>query len=345
VRLPRAVAGTAARTSLHDAGRVVERTKTVAQAPAFGEAIEQGRVSAGHVDALGKALRSLPDAAKDRLLGKAAELALVAGQSTVAEFGKRLRHETQRLMSDGDREAQLERQKRQTRLVTWVDRDNGMGRWTAIWDPETMVTLEAKLDAMVERLFHAAHPTNAPSDPVDKQQFLRAHALLAIIEGGGVTLSRAEAVIVARDGGDGTAVIDYDLPFDLPASVIRRHAERARITVVVVNDGDVVAAPGPLNLGRSERFADRAQRRAHRAIYSQCAVPGCAVPYSHTEAHHVVPYEQGGRTDLDNLIPICKHHHDLIHAQGWTLTLGTGRQLTITLLDGTIMTNAPNRAA
>ncbi len=336
---------TAGRTSLDEAGRVVERTKTVAQAAAFGEAIDHGRVSAGHVDALGKTLRSLPDQVKDRLLDRADELALVAGQSTVGEFRKRLRQEARRLMSDDDLEARLEQQKRQVRLVTWIDRDTGMGRWSATWDPETMLTLETKLDAMVERLFHAAHPAHAPSDPIDKQQFLRAHALLAILEGGGVTLSRPDLVIVARDGGDGTAVIDYELPFDLPASVIRRHIERADISVVIVSDGDVVAAPGVLNLGRSARFANRAQRRAHRAIYAYCAVPGCTVPYSQTEAHHIVPFEHGGRTDLNNLIPICKHHHDLIHTQGWVLTLGPQRRLTIELLDGTVMTNAPNRAA
>ncbi|MGE0139110.1 MAG: HNH endonuclease signature motif containing protein, partial [Ilumatobacteraceae bacterium] len=48
-----------------------------------------------------------------------------------------------------------------------------------------------------------------------------------------------------------------------------------------------------------------------------------------------------GPTDIDNLVPICKHHHDLIHDNGWKLSLSPDRRLTITYPDGTTMTTGP----
>jgi Domain of unknown function (DUF222)/HNH endonuclease len=315
---------TAGRLSLLGAAKVVERSKTAEQAPEFGTAITEGRISAGHVDVLGKALRTVPEHVQARLLDRAGALAEVAGACTVDQFAKRLRQEASRLLSHSDREARLIAQRSQVRLNTWTDQVTGMGHWSAMWDPETMLILEAELDAMVERLFHAEHPDDAPTDPVEKQRFLRAHALLALLKGGGAKMARPELTIVARPRDDGTAIIDYPLPVELPPSVIERHCRQAEIAVVVIDDGEIVAAPGRLNLGRSQRLANRDQRRALAARYRTCAVPSCATAVAKTEAHHIVPFEDGGLTDLDNLVPICKHHHDLIPRTALATPAGAG---------------------
>jgi hypothetical protein len=39
-----------------------------------------------------------------------------------------------------------------------------------------------------------------------------------------------------------------------------------------------------------------------------------------TEAHHIVWWRHGGRTDLDNLLLICSFHHRLVHGYGWRMT-------------------------
>ena len=75
-------------------------------------------------------------------------------------------------------------------------------------------------------------------------------------------------------------------------------------------------------------------------------MPGCSVRYSRCKLHHIIWWRNGGRTDLDNLLPICTHHHTKVHDAGWNLTLGPNRELTITLPDGTIHnTGPPNRRA
>ena len=122
----------------------------------------------------------------------------------------------------------------------------------------------------------------------------------------------------------------------LPGFWPRSAMSRADVHAVVVRNGIALHAPVELDLGRTTLLANRAQRRALRALYSACAIPGCAVRYSRCKLHHVIWWRNGGRTDLDNLLPVCTHHHTKVHDAGWNLRLGPQRQLTITFLDGTI---------
>ncbi len=120
----------------------------------------------------------------------------------------------------------------------------------------------------------------------------------------------------------------------------------ADVHTVIARNGIVLHAPGELDLGRTTRLANTAQRRALRALYSTCTVPGCRVPYDRCKLHHITWWRNGGTTDLSNLAPLCTGHHTNIHHDGWTITLGPNRELTLTLPDGTIMTTGPpNRRA
>jgi hypothetical protein len=77
---------------------------------------------------------------------------------------------------------------------------------------------------------------------------------------------------------------------------------------VLGEDGEV------LSLGRETRYANRAQRKALAVRDRGCVVPGCGVPVSHSDAHHVDFYDHGGHTDCDNLCLLCRHHHRRVHA-------------------------------
>jgi hypothetical protein len=43
-----------------------------------------------------------------------------------------------------------------------------------------------------------------------------------------------------------------------------------------------------------------------------CVFPGCHARPSECEAHHVIPWWQGGPTALWNLVLLCHHHHGLL---------------------------------
>jgi hypothetical protein len=63
---------------------------------------------------------------------------------------------------------------------------------------------------------------------------------------------------------------------------------------------------------RVGRCASYAQQRALHKRAPHCQYPGCTATRE-LQAHHILAYEHGGRTELDNLIQLCPRHHKLIH--------------------------------
>lgn len=76
-------------------------------------------------------------------------------------------------------------------------------------------------------------------------------------------------------------------------------------------------------------------------MYRRCIVRGCHTHVSATEPHHLIEWEHGGLTDIEALVPVCKHHHDVVHARGWQLALDPARRLIVTKDGHTIMTTGP----
>ena len=65
---------------------------------------------------------------------------------------------------------------------------------------------------------------------------------------------------------------------------------------------------------------DAAQRAALAARWGGCAVDRCERPPSWTEAHHIREWQRDhGATDVANGILLCRHHHLLLHNNGWRI--------------------------
>jgi hypothetical protein len=96
---------------------------------------------------------------------------------------------------------------------------------------------------------------------------------------------------------------------------IRISAREARR--LACNAGLIPAVLGgesqPLDLGRARRLHSGAQRKALGLLHDSCAVTTCERPFAWTEIHHRQPWSAGGRTDLDNGLPLCGHHHRRAH--------------------------------
>jgi hypothetical protein len=101
----------------------------------------------------------------------------------------------------------------------------------------------------------------------------------------------------------------------------------------------VVTGPDglPLDVGRSRRTIPPQLDRARAVRDRGCRYPGCHRPHGWTQAHHVVHWSHGGRTDLTNLISLCDHHHHVVHLPGWTTTFD-GHTLTVLRPDNTEVT-------
>ncbi|WP_458682765.1 HNH endonuclease signature motif containing protein [Prescottella equi] len=124
--------------------------------------------------------------------------------------------------------------------------------------------------------------------------------------------------------GDSDLFGDKDiarLPHMGPLSIAtaRRLACDCHLSPIVVDDGV------PLNLGRTSRTVSKKQRRALIARDHGCAFPGCGTPPAHCEGHHVKHWADGGPTDLDNLVLLCRYHHQLLHHSHWDVRIGDDR--------------------
>ncbi len=84
-----------------------------------------------------------------------------------------------------------------------------------------------------------------------------------------------------------------------------------------------------IELGRTKRVVSRRQRDLIEYRDRGCRFPACDRPPRWCDAHHIRHWLDGGPTDLDNLVLLCRFHHTLVHDQGWGLT-GTPTHFTIT---------------
>ena len=93
--------------------------------------------------------------------------------------------------------------------------------------------------------------------------------------------------------------------------------------------------------GRAKRFASGAQRREVMRRDRTCRFPGCANA-TFVAVHHVVPWSLGGGTDLDNLVLLCKHHHGVVHRNGWSMTGNPDHELRIENPSGRVTVSRPS---
>ena len=95
-----------------------------------------------------------------------------------------------------------------------------------------------------------------------------------------------------------------------------------------------------LRLGRRRRRPGAALRRAARERDKcRCRFPGCES--RRVDLHHIVFWSHGGRTDLDNLISLCKYHHMLVHERGYLIAARPGGTFAFWRPDGTALPPSP----
>ncbi|WP_062541220.1 HNH endonuclease signature motif containing protein, partial [Mycobacterium celatum] len=88
----------------------------------------------------------------------------------------------------------------------------------------------------------------------------------------------------------------------------------------------------PIGAGRTTRVIGRRLRRALEHRDRMCVVPGCGATRG-LHAHHIRHWEDGGPTELANLVLVCPYHHRLHHRGDITIT-GTAEDLLVTDSDG-----------
>ena len=100
---------------------------------------------------------------------------------------------------------------------------------------------------------------------------------------------------------------DYE-NMGLDWATLRQMSCNASIIPVVLN-----SKGEPLDVGRAQRSFPISIRRAVILRDGGCAYPGCHIPHMLSEIHHIVHWQNGGSTSLDNAVMLCRFHHNIIH--------------------------------
>jgi hypothetical protein len=309
-----------------------EREKVCTSLPQFEDALASGVVAAGHVDAIAGAIRNLDETVTAEFLAHSEGLLADAGRMGVDAFDRTCRDLARHLSavhatgSDAD---ELEQQRKRSTVRRWTDRQTGMRHTHIELDPVRDAQLWAAIDQ------HRRQARAKAGTGLTWEQ-LQVEALLAAVTSGGESVVQLHVMVdlaTLQSGLHERSVCELPDGTPLPVSTVRQMACEAEIIPIVL-DGNGRA----LDVGRGARLATEAQRQALRAMHRTCIAPTCDVAFDDCRIHHIVPWEQGGTTDLSNLAPLCetcKHHH-LVHEGGWRLTMTPDRIATWIRPDGTV---------
>jgi hypothetical protein len=266
--------------------------------------------------------------AAEQLLGEVSE-------RTVEDLGRTARLMRDRLDPEGAQRRFQERYRARS-FRMWTDAD-GVCRASVSLDDETAAWVRTIIDT-------ALRPRRGGPRFVDSAEHERAEALRAddrsndqlaydlvtdVLRAGaladagtvfGTRQAGVRVVITAADldaarHGDAGVGATEDSPQTLPAWLVDQRTCEAGIRTITLDGGG-----NPLFLGRDERLFTTTQRIALAARDGGCRWPSCDRPASYCEAHHIDPWSQGGCTDIDRGVLLCRFHHMNLHHGGWRIT-------------------------
>ena len=126
-------------------------------------------------------------------------------------------------------------------------------------------------------------------------------------------------VIVTIDVDDLLGNTGYGMASDgtlIRTDKVRRLTDQAEVYTAFLTGHREV-----LRLDRTRRIASRGQSIALYARDQGCSFPGCDTAPEWCERHHIVPWIDGGATDLDNLTLLCRYHHHNFAIRGRDCTI------------------------
>ena len=300
------------------------------------EAVSTSLLSVEAADVIGRGLGRPDDLVTVAQLADAASsLVAEARVLTIEQLSVRARQARALLDLEAEPSRIDEREQalRGRRYLRLSRQDDGMTRLNGLLDPESAALVRDAVDAATsprrggprfvdpgerdraERMLHDSRTTDqlALDAVVELIRLGGAVAPSAVI---GVRAPAVQVIVAERDLRAGHGLARFEGQSE-PVSVAtaETHACAAGVVPIVIDDaGNVIA------LGRETRLFTRRQRVALAARDGGCRFPGCERPPSWTEAHHIIPWSEGGATDVSNGVLLCRHHHLLLHNNEWQIT-------------------------
>jgi hypothetical protein len=253
--------------------------------------------------------------------------------------------ETDRILADLARQtAPGETAKGVARWVAGVDPDGALDdaadvrrRFTMASGLDGRVHLRGDLDAVGGEYLHTALAAlmngDRPAGDTRGHAERQADALVALargaLNGGSLPDVRGERPHVrvtidwqslcAARGASGVAGGELGWAGPITPETARRLACDAGVVRVITGPDGL-----PLDVGRAQRTATAAIRRAVEVRDGHCVFAGCDAPPEWCDVHHVVHWAFGGPTSCDNGALLCERHHTACHEGGFAVSRDPG---------------------
>lgn len=259
-----------------------------------------------------------------RAAAKLAAAAVVQTPEKAAESARQARDEID-AAGVADREAAM-RGRRYLRLYKQAD---GMTRLSGLLDPESAALIGDAVDRVTMprrggvRFVdpgEKARSAMLAGDPRTTEQ-LALDALVHMVRmaaaiddrtvfGVKTPAVRVHVRLSDLQRGEGAAFAEGQSAAFGMGAVHRFICEGGVVPILFDDDGRAI------NVGRTQRLFNDRQRIAIAARDGGCMIPECDRPPSWTEAHHINEFENGGRTDIDDGIALCRYCHLWLHNTG-----------------------------
>lgn len=201
------------------------------------------------------------------------------------------------------------------RSVTFFEKPNGCVGATIVLPPTDGHEFRNMLNELCDQAWRTAHPDRAETLGGHEAEPRNRRLADAFVEWmrGKITASGKPALIIHVEAETLNATIAPDTP--IPVEKALEVMARADL-YAAIRDGTNRAT---MQFGRNRRFASPLQKLVLMLLQPRCIYPGCNTPAQRSDAHHLLEYERGGPTDLENEGFLCGPHHAHVHLHGITL--------------------------
>jgi hypothetical protein len=301
-----------------EANRTMETAEALGSLPLTVDALRAGRLSSEQAHQITAVAAQHPST----------EAALIetAAQSTV----KGLKDQCKRILAQHDSQAEAlaryERIRQNRYLRWWTDTEGAFclqARTTAEDGARFIAALETRSNVLFDAARRAGRhqPTEA----------YRVDALVELVTGvGGPTTGTTSEVVMHVPAA---ALVRGELKDQetceiaglgpVPLAAVHRVLPTAYVKILVEDGVDVTTVA---HAGRAISAHLLSALQSRDRI---CVVEGCDVSHG-LEAHHIIPFAQGGKGSLENLCRLCGFHHQLVTHRGYEITGPPGNWTWIT---------------
>ena len=290
--------------------------------PITAAAVRQGAISSGHVGVIAECLDAIPDKISLQASAAAEEFLVNAAQH---EHPGQLKKTAAMLLSrlDPDGIEPREEDNESGRSFGLRKHRDGSSTPTGRFTPELTAMWEAIFDSL------AAPQSSLEGEPDTRSAEKRRHDAAAEVlqrvlrsgtlpETGGVPVTvLIRTTLADLQGKNGVATTGHGTQISI-SKLVAMSGDAHILSAICSDTG------GIMSYGRERRLASKGQRLALAGRDGGCCFAGCDRPAAWTEVHHIIPWLDGGPTDIDNMCLLCRYHHRNFESLGWEVFMQGG---------------------